>query len=171
MHRLLGSTDMEVGTLITYHYRHPVEVLCPINAFVKSEQTIFSSFDSRCLPRKLGILHLMICWIRRRSASLISRHPLAQVQHEAAVEQGEVIEIDNEDSELEDEEKSPEMTTAEVMKLCCTLKTVCLSKRDPTQSMELSRALRQFWGNIQREETKNARQLSLSEAGGASSNK
>ncbi|KAJ7671860.1 hypothetical protein B0H17DRAFT_1141401 [Mycena rosella] len=96
---------------------------------------------------------------------------VAQVRHEAAVERGEIIKIDDKDSESEDEEKSPEMTTAEVMKLCCTHKTACLSKGDLTQSMELSRALRQFRGNIQREETKNARQLTLSEAWGASLNK
>ncbi|KAJ7708254.1 hypothetical protein B0H17DRAFT_1125021 [Mycena rosella] len=95
---------------------------------------------------------------------------VAQVRHEAAVERGEIIKIDDKDSESEDEEKSPEMTTAEVMKLCCTHKTACLSKGDLTQSMELSRALRQFRGNIQREETKNARQLTLSEAWGASLN-
>ncbi|KAJ7685869.1 hypothetical protein B0H17DRAFT_1137348 [Mycena rosella] len=92
---------------------------------------------------------------------------VAQVRHEAAVERGEIIEIDDEDEESEDEQKSPEMTTAEVMKLCRTHKTVCLSKGDLTQSMELSRTLQQFRGNIQREETKNARQLTLSEAWGA----
>ncbi|KAJ7669570.1 hypothetical protein B0H17DRAFT_1142133 [Mycena rosella] len=96
---------------------------------------------------------------------------VAQVRHEAAVERGEIIEIDDEDEESEDEQKSPEMTTAEVMKLCRTHKTVCLLKGDLTQSMELLHTLRQFRGNIQREETKNARQLTLSEAWGASSNK
>ncbi|KAJ7677205.1 hypothetical protein B0H17DRAFT_1139845 [Mycena rosella] len=131
MHRLLGSTDMKVGTLITYHCRHPVDVLCPINTLVKSEQTFFLPQKGR--PSLDDLLDLPEEHVIDEPTPATSDASIvAQVWHEAGVERGEIIEMDDKDSESEDEEKSPEMTTAEVMKLCRTLETVCLSKGDST---------------------------------------
>ncbi|KAJ6622040.1 hypothetical protein B0H10DRAFT_2214648 [Mycena sp. CBHHK59/15] len=89
---------------------------------------------------------------------------IARVRHEA-VERGDIIEIDDSD----DEDDMPDMGTADVLKLCQTLERVCLLKGDPSQSMELTRALRLFRGHVQRDELLNARQMMLAEAWGAKS--
>ncbi|KAJ6613698.1 hypothetical protein B0H10DRAFT_1951329 [Mycena sp. CBHHK59/15] len=93
---------------------------------------------------------------------------VAQVWHKEAVAHGDFIEIDN---DSEDEVNNiPEIGTTEILKLCRTLESVCLSKGDPGQSMELNRALRLFRGHVQWEELTNARQLTLMEAWGTKSN-
>jgi hypothetical protein len=91
---------------------------------------------------------------------------VAYVRHEEAVARGEVIEVDDSDDE---EESSPEMGSTDVLKLCATLEKVCLTKGDPTQSMELSQALWVFRGHLQREELFNARQTTLEESWGVKS--
>ncbi|KAJ6608464.1 hypothetical protein B0H10DRAFT_1955351 [Mycena sp. CBHHK59/15] len=90
---------------------------------------------------------------------------IARVRHEEAVEHGDIIEIDDSD----DEDDMPDMGMADVLKLCQTLERVCLSKGDPSQSMELNRALQLFWGHVQQEELLYARQMTLAEAWGAKS--
>ncbi|KAJ6622590.1 hypothetical protein B0H10DRAFT_1944496 [Mycena sp. CBHHK59/15] len=98
---------------------------------------------------------------------------VAYVRHEEAVARGDVIEIDSDsdaEGEGEGEELTPEMGTTEVLKLCQTLEKVCLTKGDPTQSMELSRTLRLFRGHVQREEQLNARQMTLEESWGVKKN-
>ncbi|KAJ6586675.1 hypothetical protein B0H10DRAFT_1961637 [Mycena sp. CBHHK59/15] len=106
--------------------------------------------------------HLTIYSIHRKNDTIV-----AYVRHEEAVARGEVIEVDDSDEEEEDE--SQDIGTAEVLKLCQTLEKVCLSKGDPEQSMELTRALRIFRGHVKREELLNSRQMTLAEAWGTKS--
>ncbi|KAJ7855256.1 hypothetical protein B0H14DRAFT_2579396 [Mycena olivaceomarginata] len=65
---------------------------------------------------------------------------VAYVRHEEAGVRGEIIEVEGSDDE-EGEESSPEMGLVNVLKLCATLEKFCLTKGDPTQSMELSQAV------------------------------
>ncbi|KAJ7861116.1 hypothetical protein B0H14DRAFT_2576258 [Mycena olivaceomarginata] len=82
---------------------------------------------------------------------------VAFVRHEEAVARGEIIEVDSDDEDEVEDDPAPEMGTADV----------CLTKGDPTQSFELSQALRLFRGHVQREVVLNARQTTLEESWGS----
>ena len=82
---------------------------------------------------------------------------VAQVRHELAIEQGEIIEIDSEESG--DEDEGP--THLEIMKMCQEMESLCLRHRPPGNSLDLTQQLRRFCVHLRQEMTRNAMQATL----------
>ena len=83
---------------------------------------------------------------------------VAQVVHEQQVEQGEIIEVDESDSE--DVDLSGNLTRHEAIELVSKLEPVVI-KYASDSALELVQLLHKFRGDLRREETKNTKQVTL----------
>ncbi|KAI6118120.1 hypothetical protein F5141DRAFT_1211989 [Pisolithus sp. B1] len=83
---------------------------------------------------------------------------VAMVQHELAVEWGEIVEIQSDD---EDEEILVTPSTTDLIQMCKTLEVACVAAGDADSTLDLARSLRKFRGTLQREATKNMTQTLL----------
>ncbi|THH13043.1 hypothetical protein EUX98_g9765, partial [Antrodiella citrinella] len=83
-----------------------------------------------------------------------------KVQHEMAVQHGEVIEIDSDD---EDEEADSEpIGSKAIVELCAQMEAVCLQRvAEDDDSLQLMSLLRRLRGRVHREEMLNAKQTTL----------
>jgi len=81
------------------------------------------------------------------------------VRREIAVENGEIIEID--DSEDDDNEDDNAPCRADLIKLCQQLQLGCMQHSDPQFSLELSHQLLKFRAILQKEELHNTTQTTL----------
>ena len=85
---------------------------------------------------------------------------VAEVKREMAVKSGEVIELDDSDSDPgDDEDNLP--SRHEVIKLCETLERVCLTYSSEKFSLDLPRQLRKFRAELLHKEFQNHTQTSL----------
>jgi hypothetical protein len=85
---------------------------------------------------------------------------VAEVKQEMAVKSGEIIELDDSDSDPgDDEDVLP--SRREVIKLCETLKRVCLTYSGENFSLDLPRHLRKFRAELLHKEFQNNTQTSL----------
>ncbi|CAA7260467.1 unnamed protein product [Cyclocybe aegerita] len=83
---------------------------------------------------------------------------VARVRHEQAVARGEVIELDSEDEEDDDH---PRLSTREIMDLCTQLERACISENDPETSLDFLHGLRRFRIHLRRREAMGAKQTTL----------
>ncbi|CAA7270543.1 unnamed protein product [Cyclocybe aegerita] len=83
---------------------------------------------------------------------------MARVRHEQAVARGEVIELDSEDEEDDDH---PRLSTREIMDLCTQLERACISENDPETSLDFLHGLRRFRIHLRRREAMGAKQTTL----------
>lgn len=84
---------------------------------------------------------------------------VAQVQHEIAVRKGEVIEIEDEDSD--DEDDFLNVSRSDTIKLCDQLEKLSLKYGNSSTSLELSKQLRQFRVFLRREDLLRSTQSTL----------
>jgi hypothetical protein len=85
-----------------------------------------------------------------------------QVQHQIAVDNGEVMVVDSESDGDNEVESEPKLSTAEIMTMCQQLEGVCREKMGGSDCVyHLSQNLRRFRGYLRREELKNAKQMTL----------
>ncbi|KIN97778.1 hypothetical protein M404DRAFT_31984 [Pisolithus tinctorius Marx 270] len=87
---------------------------------------------------------------------------IAEVQHQIAVEQGNIIEVCSDDEELKD--ITPQVVPvprSEIIQLCEKLELACILESDADTSLELVRHLRKFHGEMCRKELQNATQTTL----------
>lgn len=81
-----------------------------------------------------------------------------RVKYDIAVEKGEIIEIESDES---DEEEEQGLTAFEISKMCQEMESLCLRHAPPDLSLDLAQHLRQFRIHLRREMTKNAKQTTL----------
>jgi hypothetical protein len=85
-----------------------------------------------------------------------------RVQHQIAVDNGEVMEVDSESDSDNEVDSEPKISTAEIMTMCQRLEGVCSEKMGGSDCVyHLSQNLRRFRGYLRREELKNAKQMTL----------
>jgi hypothetical protein len=84
---------------------------------------------------------------------------VAEVLHEMAVAQGEVIELDDDDDGEDDEDK--DLSHDEVINLCALLEKACIGYGDNDISLELQHHLHRYRGQVQHEHLLNCTQSSL----------
>jgi len=89
---------------------------------------------------------------------------IAQVCHEKALEQGEIIEIESE--EEEDEDMPPQVTTTKALEMCRILGSFCLNT-GAGSAMELSKALRCFRAEMSWKYMQNMKQPTLADLWGS----
>jgi len=86
---------------------------------------------------------------------------VAQVKSEMAVECGEIIEVDSEESEDEEEEDKGSETIQDVMTMCEAMERLCLQYGEPDMSLDLAKELQHFRDHLRRMETLKLKQKSL----------
>ena len=69
---------------------------------------------------------------------------VAQVQHEIAVQKGEVIEIEEEDTDDEEDDNFRNVSCSDTIKLCDQLEKISLKYGNSSTSLELNKQLCQF---------------------------
>ena len=84
---------------------------------------------------------------------------MAEVLHEMAVAQGEVIELDDDDDD-NDEDKDF-LPRDEVINLCALLEKACIRYGDDDLSLKLQQHLRRYRGQVQCEHLLHCAQSSL----------
>jgi hypothetical protein len=90
---------------------------------------------------------------------------IAQVYHERALEQGDIIEVESEDEE--DEEVSPAITTPDALEMCKMIKGFCL-KTGVDSALDVSQVLHHFQAKIWQEYSQNMKQPTLVDVWGHS---
>jgi hypothetical protein len=85
---------------------------------------------------------------------------VAEVRHEMAIAQGEVIELDDSDSEVKGDNEDL-LPRREVMKLCEVLEKMCLRYGDLYSSIELPHHLQRYRAQVQQANLLNCTQASL----------
>lgn len=84
---------------------------------------------------------------------------VAEVQHQMAVEKGEIIEIESDDDDIQPH--AAPVPRSEILQMCEKLEMACMSESDANTSLELTRLLRKFHGELRRKELLNAKQSTL----------
>jgi hypothetical protein len=77
----------------------------------------------------------------------VERVRVAQVRYEKALKQGDIVEIE---SDEEDEDMPPQVTTTEALEMCRVLGSFCLNT-GAGSAMELSGVLRRFRAEVSQE--------------------
>ena len=85
---------------------------------------------------------------------------VAEVRHEMAVAQGEIIELDDEDDD-EGDDDSDFLPHREVMELCALLEKTCIGYGDLDTSLELPCHLHRYRAQLQHDDLLNCTQSSL----------
>jgi hypothetical protein len=90
---------------------------------------------------------------------------VAQVRYEKALEKGEIVEIE---SEEEDEDALPPVTTTKALEMCKILNSFCLGS-GADSAMELSKVLRRFQAEVSLDSMQRMKQASLVDLWGSTS--
>jgi hypothetical protein len=85
---------------------------------------------------------------------------VAEVQHQMAVEWGDIMEVDSDDEELTQSRAAP-IPCSEIIQICKKLETICISESNADTSLDLTRLLRKFRGELRQKKLANAKQMTL----------
>lgn len=84
-----------------------------------------------------------------------------EVRREMAIANGEIIEIEDEDDDVDDDLVGPSFSRTDLIKMCEQLEAGCMQYGDPTFSFDLSQLLSKYRANLRREEVLNSTQTLL----------
>ncbi|KAH0835461.1 hypothetical protein J3R83DRAFT_9097 [Lanmaoa asiatica] len=84
---------------------------------------------------------------------------VTEVQHQMAVERGDIVEIESDDEDTQP--RAAPIPRCEILEMCEKLERICMSESDANTALELPRLLRKFRGELRQQEQSSAKQTTL----------